>query len=159
MSVLLTPPLEDAIRQFLGARGATPCLLLVTPDVVRLERVAADLDLVYGWPRLSVGGGLSAALLHEPPARYPDVAATWLQECTGEHQPGPALLTEIDLLFEPALRLDPLALLRRTSRTVRLFVAWPGSYAGDVLRYGAPGHAHYRLHAWSRPDVRIAQLD
>src|SRR6266545_2970158 len=100
-------PLENAIRRFLEARGTATCLLLVTPDVVRLESVAVHVAAAHGWPGLSVGADLSEALLREPPAAYPRVASAWLEQRTIELGPDPVLLTEIDLLFEPALRLDP----------------------------------------------------
>jgi hypothetical protein len=71
--------------------------------------------------------------------------------------PGPVLCTEIDLLFEPSLELDPLPLLVDISRATRLVIAWPGSYVGGVLAYAAPEHAHYRT--WRQPPAHIVHLD
>jgi len=65
---------------------------------------------------------------------------------------GPLLVTQIDLLFEPSLRLDPLTLLRGLSRQRPLLVAWPGSFQNGVLAYAVPEHSHYRI--WPRPDLR-----
>lgn len=65
--------------------------------------------------------------------------------------PGPLLVTQIDLLFEPSLGLDPLALLRSASRQRTLMVAWPGSYESGVLAYAVPEHSHYRT--WPKPDL------
>jgi len=103
-----------------------------------------------------VGRELSAALLSEPPRRRSAAARRWietrLREIASTHA-GAVLCTEIDLLFEPTLQLDPLKLLRDASRVTRIVVAWPGSYASDVLAYAVPEHKHYRT--WRRPDAPI----
>jgi hypothetical protein len=65
-------------------------------------------------------------------------------------------MTDIDLLFEPTWALDPLALLRSASRSARLIVAWPGTYAHDTLAYAVPEHSAYRT--WRRPGVHIMNL-
>ena len=71
----------------------------------------------------------------------------------GEEAPGPVLCTEIDLLFEPSLGLDPLALFRQVSRETALVVAWPGGWDGGGLTYATPEYGHYR--AWERPNVSV----
>ena len=149
--------LATGIERLLAGTTYYACLLLVHPDPRELEERANRLHVAYGWARLPVGKELSAALLGEMPARRPAVAQRWLGDRLAELAPGPVLCTEIDLLFEPSLLLDPLALLRCASRLARLIVAWPGSYADDVLTYATPEHAHYR--AWRQPDMAVAILD
>jgi hypothetical protein len=152
--------MHDAITAFLTASTYYPCLLLVHLDVRRLEEAASDLALTYAWPRLSVGRELGAALSSEPPARRSGAARRWLETRLREMVPASgaqaALCTEIDLLFEPTLQLDPLRLLRDASRATRIVVAWPGSYSGDTLAYAVPAHGHYRT--WRRPGVAITCL-
>jgi len=60
---------------------------------------------------------------------------------------------DIDILFEPTLALDPLHLLRETSRLRPLIVLWPGAFVKGVLAYASadPAHAHYRT--WGRPEL------
>ena len=79
-----------------------------------------------------------------------------LERALRESQPGPVLCTDIDLLFEPALHLDPLALFRDNSRAVTIIVAWPGTFTANVLSYAVPKHAHYRT--WRNPDVQVCPL-
>jgi hypothetical protein len=67
------------------------------------------------------------------------------------------LCTHIDLLFTPALQLDPLMLFRHLGKTAPLVVCWPGEYHDDVLSYAVPEHAHYRT--WRHPDALIVTLD
>lgn len=64
--------------------------------------------------------------------------------------------TDISLLFEPSLALDPLALLQRLSEHRRLVVYWPGTWDGHTLTYAVPEHSHFRT--WHEPRARIVQL-
>jgi hypothetical protein len=151
--------MHDAITAFLTTSTYHPCLLLVHPDVHKLEDAANELAAAHGWPRLSVGRELSAVLLAEPPARRSGPARRWIEARLRELAPtngSPVLCTEIDLLFEPTLRLDPLRLLRDASRAARFVVAWPGSYDNNVLSYAVPEHSHYRT--WRQPSVQIVCL-
>jgi hypothetical protein len=152
----IEPSVRQAIDSFLARQHYYPCLLLVHLDPARLERVAGELATAYGWPRVEVGRELSAALLAEPPAQYPGQARRWLAGRLRALAPGPALVTGVDLLLEPALDVEPLLLLRRASRTTRLVVTWPGAYERGVLSYGVPQHAHYRT--WAHPEVAVVAL-
>ena len=145
----------DAITDFLCTSHT--CLLLAHPEIRRLESAKDELTSTYNWPRLSIGRELGAVLLSEMPQRRSRAACRWLPARLGEMAPGPVLCTEIDLLFEPTLELDPLRLLSDVSRIARLVVLWPGCYADDVLTYAAPEHSHYR--AWRRPGVPVAVLE
>ena len=75
----------------------------------------------------------------------------------GNISSGPVLCTNIDWLFEPTLKLDPLRLMRDVSRGTRLVVTWPGSYVDDVLAYAVPDHSYYRT--WRKPEVFIKVLE
>ena len=114
---------------------------------------------MYDWPHLSVGQELSTALLSEMPKHRPRTAARWVRARLGEMAPGPALCTEIALLFEPTLRLDPLRLMRDTSKRTRLIVIWPGSYVDGVLAYAVPEHSHYRTWRKPGPEVNAVVLE
>jgi hypothetical protein len=103
-----------------------------------------------------VGKELSGALLGEPSQARPRLARAWLLDTATCLAPGPVLLTDIDLLFESAWALDPVALLRSASRSALLIVAWPGAYEQDTLAYAVPEHSAYRT--WHRPDVHIIGL-
>ena len=154
-SILCCDQMYNAVTDFL--RTSHPCLLLVHPEVRRLEDAVGELLSAYGWPRLSVGRELSGVLLSETLQRRSRTVRQWMQARLGEMAPGPVLCTEIDLLFEPTLELDPLGLMRDVGRVTRLVVTWPGSYAGDVLAYAVPAHHHYRT--WRRPEVSIWVLE
>jgi hypothetical protein len=76
------------------------------------------------------------------------------------YEPGPLLVTDTDVLFEPSLQLDPLLLFQRASRQLPLVVTWAGSFEHERLNYAVSAHAHYRL--WRSPELCddcIIQLD
>jgi hypothetical protein len=147
--------MQNAVTDFLGT--SYTCLLLVHPGIRRLEEAANELLSLHAWPHLSVGRELSAVLLSERPQLRSRTADLWMRTRLGETAPGPVLCTEIDLLFEPMLELDPLRLIRDISRRTRLVVTWPGSYLDDVLAYAVPDHGHYRT--WHRPEVFVNALE
>ena len=147
--------MHDVVTDFLNTSHT--CLLLVHPEIRRLEDMADELLPVYGWPRLSVGRELSAVLLSEMPRRRSRTARRWMPTRLREMAAGPVLCTGIDLLFDPALELDTLRLLCDVSRVARMVVTWPGSYRDDVLAYAVPDHSHYRT--WRKPGVSIVVLE
>jgi hypothetical protein len=122
-----------------------------------LEAAARELVKVYDWPHLSLGQDLAAALFSMPAADRARRAHNWTATTIGAAAPGPLLLTEIALLFDPVLQLDVLALLQQASRATRLVVAWPGTFQNHVLAYAVPEHRHYRT--WPRPEVSVVPLD
>jgi len=148
--------MREKLLEFFASRPYYRCALLVASDVARLERQADELAHDPGWPLVSVGRRLSLALRSAPPGQRPRTARQSLQEVLSHAEPGPLVCTNIYLLFEPTLHLDPLALFREASRSMALVVAWPGCYDGHVLSYAVPEHAHYRT--WIAPQVHIHGL-
>lgn len=148
--------MQNSIATFLDESAHQGCLLLVHPDIGTLEKAAAELEEAYRWPRLSVSGQLAAALLSEPPSQRPRLAQRWMEDRLSQMAHGPVLCTEIDLLFHPDLKLDPLMLLRHASRITKIVATWPGSFVHDVLSYAVPEHARYRV--FRRPGVLVQVL-
>lgn len=147
--------LEATINAFL-ARQTPPCLALVSPAMAQLTATLTLLQEAYRWPRIVLGRELSAALLATAPAAWPQTATRWIEQHVRQAAPGPVLLSEIDLVFEPRLQLDPLRLFCRVGRYAPLVILWPGNYADDTLTYATPEHAHYRV--WRRPEIAIFQM-
>jgi hypothetical protein len=136
--------LVRTINQFLASPPFPACLLLVHPDPSRLIAAVDQMRDLYRWPDWRTGHELSAALLDVLASDRPAAAANWFAKAAAARKPGPVLVTGIDLLFEPALRLDPLRLLLDIGRTVALIVTWPGQVNNDRLAYAVAGHNHYR---------------
>jgi type IV secretory pathway ATPase VirB11/archaellum biosynthesis ATPase len=56
------------------------------------------------------------------------------------------LLDNVELLFDTALRQDPLRLLQRLSRRRTVVATWNGSMAGGHIVYAVPNHPEYRRY-------------
>lgn len=144
------------IVQRLQSASYYRCVLLVHTDAALRQRTVRELVIESAWPVVSVGKALAGALLSTALVQRPFVARDVLVDVLGQVDSGPLVCADIDLLFEPTLRLDPFSLLRDASRRSALVVVWPGSYIDDVLAYAVPEHAHYRT--WSHPEVQIHVL-
>lgn len=53
------------------------------------------------------------------------------------------LLQYIDILFDPALQINPIRLLENISKRNNLIVIWPGVYKNGQLIYAENGHPEY----------------
>lgn len=143
--------LDTAVSNFLASDLYFSCLLLIHPEIVRLKTAVTHLTETNQWPVFSIGYSLSEALLPIAPQQRSRQAARILPQLSKEHAPGPLIYTDIDLLFEPSLSLDPFVLLRQVSRQMKLIVTWPGTYQDNILAYAVPEHGHYRT--WNAPDL------
>lgn len=141
----------DRLAQLLTSQPVYPCFVLTHPEIDKLDATAQRLAHHFGWPALSIGTTLSQSLLPIPPHRRPLQTRPLLYQALRPLAPGPVICTEIDLLFEPSLSLDPLRLLRDASRQMPLAVLWPGTGDTATLSYAVPEHAHYRT--WPRTDL------
>lgn len=54
------------------------------------------------------------------------------------------LIDNIEMLFQPDLKQDPLRLLQSLSRNRTIVVAWRGAKLGSSLTYAAPNHPEFR---------------
>ncbi len=64
-------------------------------------------------------------------------------DLVGDIQGSSTLLTDIDVLFAPALHLEVVSQLRRTAQNTALIVAWPGRIVGGRLSYSLPGRVDH----------------
>jgi hypothetical protein len=118
--------------------------------------VLADAAVDRGLPLLPLGLPLSEHLASVPSGNWDRAADAFTVEWIRAQRPGPAVVTRIDLLFEPRLKIEPLALLTRASRFCPLIVGWPGDWDGRALAYAIPSHRHFKT--WSRPAAEIRPL-
>lgn len=148
---MTTDEVYATIDHFLAIPPYYPCLLLVHDEIRRLQTISQQIIERYGWANLSVGALFSAALLPLAPNNRPKLARRTFVNLVKPHQPGPLLCTDIDLLFEPSLLLNPLRLLREASRQVTLVVLWPGKFVDGILSYAVNTHRHYQM--WTQTDL------
>jgi len=131
-------------------------VLLVAGPGFGKTRLLQKLAETRAWPLLNLNLELSSQLL-EFTARQRALRAAAIAGDIIDAQTGNTLLIDnIEMLFHPALRLDPLRLLQSLSRNRTLLVSWRGDATERILTYGSAGHPEYRRY--ERPDALIIAI-
>ncbi len=82
-----------------------------------------------------------------------------LDEVVGRDEPL-VVLDNIEILFDVALKQDPLRLLQGVSRNRTIVAAWNGTLENDYLSYATPEHPEHRRYSrHSRGDLVIVGPD
>ena len=106
-------------------------LCLVVGEQAASRRLVQSLAEGEGAEALSVGRLLTAS---ESADQFED-----LQALIGER----SFLIDLDILFWPEARSNPLQLLRALSRKAPRFAQWPGALVGRRLTYSEPGRKDF----------------
>src|SRR5437867_1605112 len=69
-----------------------------------------------------------------------------LEEITAQADRELVVLDNLEILFDVALKLDPLRLLQGLARHRTVVAAWNGSIEGNYMTYATPGHPEYRRY-------------
>lgn len=120
--------------------------LVVGPTGTGKTGVLRFLAARTGAPVVNVGLELSRRLLELGGRQRALGAQRLLEAVVADAGSEPVLLDNTELLFDPALRQDPLRLLQDLSRRRTVVASWNGSVEDGNLRYTAPGHPEYRRY-------------
>ncbi|TWU49322.1 BREX-3 system P-loop-containing protein BrxF [Rubripirellula reticaptiva] len=95
---------------------------------------------------INVNLGLSQKLLELPrskrPAKVDRLFGELVEGCDGDL----IALDDIEVLFDPALKVDPLRLLKGHSRNTTLIASWNGTFHDGTLSYAEPDHPEYKSY-------------
>ena len=89
---------------------------------------------------------LSHAMLELTGHQRPLEVSRLLEEILDGEVGSAVFLMNIELLFLPALKVEPLRLLQNLSRSRTVVVSWPGSLQSGFLVYAEPGHPEFRRY-------------
>ncbi len=105
-------------------------------------------------PLININLGLSRRMLDLTERQRSLQLPRLLGEVIDEIEENTILLDNIEILFDVALKQDPLRLLQGLSRNKTIVTSWNGSIDKDSLTYAVPGHPEYRRY--SSRDLLIA---
>ncbi len=108
----------------------------------KMAELVRDIDM----PKINTNLVLSKELLEVPVKRRPLVVSSIVQDLVNTYQEEFICLYNIELLFHPDLKINPLRLLESISRYKGLVVAWNGQYKNGVLAYSIPSHPEYQAY-------------
>ena len=141
---------DDPVAAILSYAEAAPDLyhrliLVVGPGgsgkTATLRAVAAHAST----PVLNLNLELSRRLLDLTARQRRLAVPRVLDDLIGRDRPL-VLLDNTELLFDPTLGQDPLALLQGASRNRTIVAAWNGTVDNGYLSYAEPGHPEYRRY-------------
>lgn len=121
-------------------------LLVVGPAGTGKTEALRLIEKHRGFPRINLNLVLSRRLLELTERQRILQLPTILAELLAPYRGGVILLDNLEILFDVALKQDPLRLLQKLARQQTVLAAWPGTVAAGKLVYAEPGHPEYRRY-------------
>jgi ATPase family protein associated with various cellular activities (AAA) len=140
--------LADEIRdQLEGARNLYNRLVLVVGPAgcgkTKALRALCDANAL---PYVNLNLVLSQRLLEHTSKARPLRLRSALDDVLARAEGEVVVLDNIEVLFDPGLRQDPLRLLQLVSRNRTVVATWNGEVTGRTLTYAAAGHPEHRRY-------------
>lgn len=142
---MVSPLSHQVAEQIEKARQLYHRLVIVAgPPRSGKTRALRDLQDERGWPLVNVNLAISAKLLELTAKQRALRVARIVDDVVQEQAGDTVLLDNIEMLFHPDLKQDPLRLLQSLSRNRTIVATWRGAHLGSSLTYAAPDHPEFR---------------
>ncbi len=144
----MTRPLSEEVIEKIGEAGTLYYRLALVVGAAGAGKTGALREAAahLGAPLVNVNLELSRRLLDLTGRQRPLQVRRLLDEIAAGSGSDVVLLDNLELLFDTALRQDPLRLLQGLSRRRTVAAAWNGFVEGNHVRYAVPGHPEYRSY-------------
>jgi len=118
-------------------------VLLAGPSDCGKTAMLRQISQLRECPFINVNLRLSQKLLEVPRSKRPRqvdrIFGELIDGCEGDL----VVLDDLEVLFDPALQVDPLRLLKGHSRNKTIVASWNGTFQDEVLTYAEPDHPEY----------------
>ena len=153
-------PVEHTLNELITAldeaRGSYHKLaLLIGPSNSGKTQILRRVADKLGCSVLNVNLEFSQRMLDVPKSRRPKQADRIFRELIVSRTTDTVLLDNLEILFDPALQLDPLRLLQIVSRNHTIIASWNGEIHEGLLSYAKPDHPEYK--AYRDVDAKIVR--
>jgi len=143
-----TDPVLDDLEQRIADMAALQSKLILLAGKDGKTRLLCALAQRLGTAPCNVGALLARRLATIPVAERTFAAGELLRKIADSaHAAVPLLFDNLEVLFEPSLKVNPLDLVTRLAHARCVVAVWPGELRDERLTYAAPGHAEYRNYA------------
>lgn len=141
-------PLSDRVIQSIAQATELyyRLVLLVAPAGSGKTAALQEVHARTAAPLVNVNLELSRRLLDLTERQRALQLPRLLGEIVGAAESEVVLLDNLELLFDVALKQDPLRLLQGLSRNKTVVAAWSGSSDSNHMFYGTPDHPEYRRY-------------
>ena len=144
---MVEPLADQIVRKVAGAANLYHRLILVVaPAGAGKTTSLRDVRDRTGAPLVNVNLDLSCRLLELTERQRSLQVLGHLREIVANEGGEMILLDNIEVIFDVALKQDPLRLLQRLSRNKTVVAAWTGTIIDNSLIYGVPTHPEYRRY-------------
>jgi len=151
-------PVEQIMQLINQATGLYYRLILVVaPSSRGKTRLLQEVHKLTGAPLLNVNLELSRRLLDFTERQRALRLSRLLSDIVNAPQNDVILLDNTEILFDAALRQDPLRLLQGLSRNKTIVAAWNGCFENGYLTFAKPDHREYRRYPVR--DFLVVNLD
>jgi hypothetical protein len=154
----MAPPLSHQVAEQIEKAKALYNRLVIVVGPPRSGKTTAlrDLHDERGWPLLNLNLALAEQLLDLTAKQRALRVARIVDDIVHNHAGDTVLLDNIEMLFHPELKQDPLRLLQSLSRNRTVAATWRGTYVGSTLTYATPDHPEYRR--FDEPQALIVSI-
>ena len=144
----MAEPLADQIMRKIAyaAELYHRLLLVAAPAGAGKTTALQDIQARTGAPLVNVNLELSRRMLELTERQRALQLSRLLREIVSNDEDDLILLDNTEVIFNVALRQDPLRLLQGLSRNKTVVSAWNGIIVDDYLIYGAPDHPEYKRY-------------
>jgi len=120
------------------------------------SKIMRELSMMRGWKYVDCRELITDDILEMIPKVRAQEAPHIISKILASYNAEVILLDDIQILFIPVLKLEPVELLRQLSRKFSLVVAWPGEFeAGKLISAaGGPGG----LKEYPADDLKVIQI-
>ncbi len=133
-------------------------ILLVGPAGSGKTRLLKALSEKISVPVINLNLELSERLLKIAEPQRVLHLRDLMEEICAQNRGDTVLLDNTELLFEPVLKHDPLALLQRLSRKRTVVAAWNGKIEDRSLLYATPEHPSFRRYYLKPGEFLVTSL-
>lgn len=138
-------PALDKLERLVGEIGDLQSKLILLVGNAGKTRLLRTLAERLNVAPFNVGVKLGHRLAATPASARGFSANELLREITDSALgDAPLLLDNIEVLFEPSLKINPLDLVKRLAHSRRVVAVWPGEMRDDRLVYASTGHPEHR---------------
>ena len=134
-------------------------ILLVGPIGSGKTQILKKISSDYNYDYINLNLKLSEKLINIPFEERCYYVDDFMEEILSQSKTDVTILDNIEILFAPHLKIDPLKMLKNMSKYKKIITSWGGSYINGILTYAEPGYPEYRRYKKDDLDIIVINVE